>query len=221
MTLRYSKWQVFDRRQDGVHPRRSCWHKTCLTAQNPRRHAAGNPFHALQTGWRGPRPRLTQIPGHRRGEACRLSGDVAVATMRSDLSGGAHALSPSMASRDHDHTSSHHFHSAWSLTLRGHQGQPRDHTQACRHPRCRWGYEHLRERVAYRAPAHVTTTYTRSPYPQLEPVMTQPQNLFIPADAGEKVTLPGIEITIKVTSASTGHAFAVFEEVTSALSNFD
>ena len=27
--------------------------------------------------------------------------------------------------------------------------------------------------------------------------MTQPQNLFIPADAGEKVTLPGIEITIK------------------------
>ena len=45
--------------------------------------------------------------------------------------------------------------------------------------------------------------------------MTQPQNLFIPADAGEKVTLPGIEITIKVTSASTGNAFAVFEEVTS------
>ena len=31
----------------------------------------------------------------------------------------------------------------------------------------------------------------------------------------EKVILPGIEITIKVTSASTGHAFAVFEEVTS------
>ena len=29
------------------------------------------------------------------------------------------------------------------------------------------------------------------------------------------VTLPGIAITIKVTSASTGHAFAVFEEVTS------
>jgi hypothetical protein len=27
--------------------------------------------------------------------------------------------------------------------------------------------------------------------------MTQPQNLFIPADAGEKVTLPGIEITIE------------------------
>ena len=45
--------------------------------------------------------------------------------------------------------------------------------------------------------------------------MTQPQNLFIPADAGEKVTLPGIEITIKVTAASTGNAFAVFEEVTS------
>jgi mannose-6-phosphate isomerase-like protein (cupin superfamily) len=45
--------------------------------------------------------------------------------------------------------------------------------------------------------------------------MTQPQHLFIPADAGEKVTLPGIEITIKVTAASTGHAFAVFEEVTS------
>src|SRR4051812_8332748 len=45
--------------------------------------------------------------------------------------------------------------------------------------------------------------------------MTQPQNLFIPADVGEKVTLPGIEITIKVTSASTGNAFAVFEEVTS------
>ena len=45
--------------------------------------------------------------------------------------------------------------------------------------------------------------------------MTQPQHLFIPADAGEKVTLPGIEITIKVTVASTGNAFAVFEEVTS------
>ena len=45
--------------------------------------------------------------------------------------------------------------------------------------------------------------------------MTQPQNLFIPAAAGEKVTLPGIEITIKVTAASTGNAFAVFEEVTS------
>ena len=45
--------------------------------------------------------------------------------------------------------------------------------------------------------------------------MTQPQHLFIPADAGEKVILPGIEITIKVTSASTGNAFAVFEEVTS------
>ena len=45
--------------------------------------------------------------------------------------------------------------------------------------------------------------------------MTQPQNLFIPADAGEKVTLPGIAITIKVTAASTGNAFAVFEEVTS------
>ena len=44
--------------------------------------------------------------------------------------------------------------------------------------------------------------------------MTQPQHLFIPADAGEKVTLPGIAITIKVTAASTGHAFAVFEEVT-------
>ena len=66
-----------------------------------------------------------------------------------------------------------------------------------------------------RATEHVKATYKRSPYPQLEPVMTQPQNLFIPADAGEKVTLPGIEITIKVTSASTGHAFAVFEEVTS------
>jgi hypothetical protein len=48
--------------------------------------------------------------------------------------------------------------------------------------------------------------------------MTQPQNLFIPADAGEKVALPGIEITIKVTSASTGNAFAVFEEVTRVLS---
>ena len=45
--------------------------------------------------------------------------------------------------------------------------------------------------------------------------MTQPQNLFIPADASEKVTLPGIEITIKVMAASTGNAFAVFEEVTS------
>ena len=45
--------------------------------------------------------------------------------------------------------------------------------------------------------------------------MTQPQNLFIPAAAGEKVTLPGLEITIKVTAASTGNAFAVFEEVTS------
>ena len=45
--------------------------------------------------------------------------------------------------------------------------------------------------------------------------MTQPQNLFIPADAGEKITLPGIDITIKVTAASTGNAFAVFEEVTS------
>jgi hypothetical protein len=45
--------------------------------------------------------------------------------------------------------------------------------------------------------------------------MTQPQHLFIPADAGEKVTLPGIAITIKVTAASTGNAFAVFEEVTS------
>ena len=44
--------------------------------------------------------------------------------------------------------------------------------------------------------------------------MTQPQHLFIPAEAGEKVTLPGIAITIKVTAASTGHAFAVFEEVT-------
>ena len=39
-------------------------------------------------------------------------------------------------------------------------------------------------------------------------------HLFIPADAGEKVTLPGIAITIKVTAASTGNAFAVFEEVT-------
>jgi mannose-6-phosphate isomerase-like protein (cupin superfamily) len=44
--------------------------------------------------------------------------------------------------------------------------------------------------------------------------MTQPQNLFIPADAGEKVTLPGIAITIKVTAVSTGNACAVFEEVT-------
>ena len=44
--------------------------------------------------------------------------------------------------------------------------------------------------------------------------MTQPQNLFIPAREGEKVILPGIEMTIKVTSASTGHAFAVFEEIT-------
>ena len=44
--------------------------------------------------------------------------------------------------------------------------------------------------------------------------MTQPQNIFIPADEGEKVILPGIEITIKVASASTGGAFAVFEEVT-------
>ena len=66
-----------------------------------------------------------------------------------------------------------------------------------------------------RATEQVKATYQRSPSPQWEPVMTQPQNLFIPADAGEKVTLPGIEITIKVTSASTGHAFAVFEEVTS------
>src|SRR5882762_7223049 len=98
---------------------------------------------------------------------------------------------------------------------RGVSPRPRDHTQACRHPRCRWGHERLRERVAHRGSAHVKTTHKRRPYPQLEPVMTQPQNLFIPADAGEKVTLPGIEITIKVTAASTGNAFAVFEEVTS------
>ena len=69
--------------------------------------------------------------------------------------------------------------------------------------------------VAPRGTAHVQTTHTRRLYPQLEPGMTQPQNLFIPADAGEKVTLPGIAITIKVTAASTGNAFAVFEEVTS------
>jgi hypothetical protein len=117
--------------------------------------------------------------------------------MRSDLSVCEKALSPSMSSRDHDRMSSHHFHSAWSLTLRGHQGRPRDHTQACHHPRGRWGHERLRERVAHRATAHVQTPYKRSPYPQLEPVMTQPQHLFIPADAGEKVILPGIEITIR------------------------
>src|SRR5215813_2302331 len=97
---------------------------------------------------------------------------------------------------------------------RGVSPRPRDHTQVCRHPRCRWGHARLRARVAHRGTAHVQTTHKRRPYPQLEPGMTQPQHLFIPADAGEKVTLPGIEITIKVTSASTGHAFAVFEEVT-------
>ena len=31
--------------------------------ENPRRHAAGKPFHALLPGWRGPRPRLAQIQG--------------------------------------------------------------------------------------------------------------------------------------------------------------
>src|SRR4029434_2484566 len=40
-------------------------------------------------------------------------------------------------------------------------------------------------------------------------------NLFTPYAAGERVALPGIETTIKVTSASTGGAFAIFEEVTS------
>ena len=44
--------------------------------------------------------------------------------------------------------------------------------------------------------------------------MTQYTNLFIPDGAGESVALPGIETTIKVTSASTGGAFAIFEEVT-------
>jgi len=38
--------------------------------------------------------------------------------------------------------------------------------------------------------------------------MTQYTNLFIPDGAGERVALPGIETTIKVTSASTGGAFA-------------
>src|SRR2546426_610302 len=46
-------------------------------------------------------------------------------------------------------------------------------------------------------------------------IMTQYTNLFIPDGAGESVALPGIETTIKVTSASTGGAFAIFEEVTS------
>ena len=45
--------------------------------------------------------------------------------------------------------------------------------------------------------------------------MTQYTHLFIPDGAGEKVALPGIETTIKVTSAATGGAFAIFEEVTS------
>ena len=64
----------------------------------------------------------------------------------------------------------------------------------------RWGHARRQERVAHRGTAHVQTT--RRPSPQWEPGMTQPQNLFIPADAGEKVTLPGIAITIKVTAAS-------------------
>ena len=66
------------------------------------------------------RPRLTQIQGHRRGEAFRLSGYVAVATMLSDLSVGEKAFSPSLSSRDHDRTSSHNLHAALSFTLSEH-----------------------------------------------------------------------------------------------------
>jgi hypothetical protein len=37
----------------GVNPRRFWRRKAALTAQNPRRHAAGKPFHAFLTGWLG------------------------------------------------------------------------------------------------------------------------------------------------------------------------
>src|SRR4029450_201339 len=37
----------------GINPRRFWWRKVTLTAQNPRRHAAGKPFHGFLAGWLG------------------------------------------------------------------------------------------------------------------------------------------------------------------------